>query len=149
MAARQLKWVYPVNADDDEFLKRATLLSTLIVDELSSKAMRRMLQLWDENLRFKDAETRQSLGSRKLLERLMLVAAVIEEVNPSQAKVSSLIEQAEKPDQSSAQARTASSATSGAIRWSLRPIRTRSSSSVRRMPRLFEQLPFITWLEQP
>ena len=98
LAARQLKWVYPADADDDEFLKRATLLSTLIVDELSAKAMRRTLRAWDENLHFKDADSRQSLGSRKLLERLMLVATVIEDVNPTQAEVSSLIIQAEKPD---------------------------------------------------
>lgn len=99
LAARQLKWLYPANADDDEFLKRATLLSTLIVDELSSKAMRRTLQAWDENLHFRNAESRQSLGSRRLLERLMLVVAVIEEVNPTQAEVPLLIRQAEKPDQ--------------------------------------------------
>ena len=34
LAGRQLKWVYPDAATSDEFLKRATLLSTLVIDEL-------------------------------------------------------------------------------------------------------------------
>ena len=98
LAFRQLKWVYPSNEDDDEFLKRATLLSTLIVDELSAKAMRRILQVWDRNLHLKDAVSRQTLGSRKLLERLTLTATVIAQLNPAKKEIASLIGQAEKPE---------------------------------------------------
>ena len=40
LAARQLKWVYPATAHDDEFLKRATLTSTLVLDGLQPSTMR-------------------------------------------------------------------------------------------------------------
>ncbi len=43
LAGRQLKWVYPPNADDDEFLKRATLLSTFVIDGLEPSSLRRLL----------------------------------------------------------------------------------------------------------
>jgi hypothetical protein len=35
-AGRQLKWVYPTSADDSEFLKRATLACTLVLDALNA-----------------------------------------------------------------------------------------------------------------
>ena len=38
LAGRQLKWVYPATADDDEFLKRATLVSTLFIEALEPAA---------------------------------------------------------------------------------------------------------------
>jgi hypothetical protein len=37
LAGRQLKWVYPTSADDGEFLKRATLASTLIIEALKPR----------------------------------------------------------------------------------------------------------------
>ena len=98
LASRQLKWVYPSNADDDEFLKRATLLSTLIVDELSARTMRRVLQVWDRNLHLKDTVSCQTLGSRKLLERLTLTATVIAQLNPAKREIASLIGKAEKSE---------------------------------------------------
>ena len=43
LAARQLKWVYPARADNDEFLKRATLASTLVIDGLQPPSMRALV----------------------------------------------------------------------------------------------------------
>lgn len=49
---------------------------------------------------------------------------------------------------SSAQARIASAAISGAIIRSLRPASTRRSSSSRGMVRVLEQVPLLIWFEQ-
>lgn len=49
-AGSQLKWVYPASADDSEFLKRATLASTLIIEALKPKLRRKLLQSLDETL---------------------------------------------------------------------------------------------------
>jgi len=43
LAGRQLKWVYPATADDDEFLKRATLASTLVIEALEPELIRQLL----------------------------------------------------------------------------------------------------------
>jgi hypothetical protein len=50
LSGRQLKWVYPDGTHDDEFLKRATLLSTLVIDELHAGALRRMFSAIDAKL---------------------------------------------------------------------------------------------------
>ncbi len=93
LAGRQLKWVYSTTADDDEFLKRATLMSTLVVDGLAAKSLRELLQAWDEGLHLNDGG--QSLRSRKLLERVTFVAVLIEDFQPNSAEIPMLVKQAE------------------------------------------------------
>jgi hypothetical protein len=44
IAVRRLKRVYADNSGDDEFLERATLLSTLVVDEIRTEFLREMLR---------------------------------------------------------------------------------------------------------
>ncbi|HHN47055.1 MAG TPA: hypothetical protein ENN09_06395, partial [Planctomycetes bacterium] len=80
LAGRQLKWVYPANADDDEFIKRVTLISTLVIDALQPRPIRSFLKTLGKNLH-KNGECK-SLGSRKLLQRLTLIAALINNVQP-------------------------------------------------------------------
>lgn len=43
LAGRQLKWVYPATTDDDEFVKRATLASTLVIEALEPALLRQLL----------------------------------------------------------------------------------------------------------
>ena len=93
LAGRQLKWVYPATTDDDEFLKRATLISTLVIDGLVPKSLRKLLQAWDDSFHLNDDG--QSLGSRKLLERVTLIAVLIEGFQPTSAEIPRLVQQAE------------------------------------------------------
>ena len=93
LAGHQLKWVYPTTADDDEFLKRATLLSTLVIDGLVPKSLRRVIRAWDEDLH-QDLQN-QSLGSRKLLERISLIAVLIEDFQPNNSEIPKLVRIAE------------------------------------------------------
>ena len=93
LAGRQLKWVYPTVSDDDELLKRATLMSTLVIDGLVPKSLRKLLQTWDNYLHLNDQQ--ESLGSRKLIERVTLIAVMIEEFQPDSAEIPELVKQAE------------------------------------------------------
>lgn len=93
LAGRQLKWVYPTVSDDDELLKRATLMSTLVIDGLVPKSLRKLLQNWGKNLHQNDQQ--ESLGSRKLIERVTLIAVMIEEFQPNSAEIPELVKQAE------------------------------------------------------
>ena len=93
LAGRQLKWVYPTTADDDEFLKRVTLLSTFVIDGLTRKSIRRVVRAWGEDLHL-DRQN-QSLGSRKLLERVTLITVLIENLKPNNAEIPDLISVAE------------------------------------------------------
>jgi hypothetical protein len=95
LAGRQLKWFYPTNADDDEFLKRATLLSTLVIDALSPPSMRRLLNAISKNLDQTFNQNPKTLGSRNLLQRLTLIAGLIEDLQPSTEEIPTLIKQAE------------------------------------------------------
>ena len=95
LAGRQLKWVYPADADDDEFLKRATLTSTLVIDELHPKSLRQFLKAVGQNLHLDDADPPQPLGSRNLLQRLTLIAVFLEHVQPDIATIPLLVKQAE------------------------------------------------------
>ena len=88
-AGRQLKWVYPTTADDDEFLKRITFLSTLVIDGFTPKSLRRVVRAWGEDLH--SDQQNQSLGSRKLLERVSLIAVLIENLQPNNAEISELV----------------------------------------------------------
>lgn len=94
LAGRQLKWVYPSTADDEEFLKRATLTSTLVLDPgaLKSDQLRKLIKKIGENLHMNDEK---SLGSRKLLQKATLIAVLIEKFRPDISEIPSLLKQAE------------------------------------------------------
>jgi hypothetical protein len=95
LAGRQLKWVYPTSAGDDEFIKRATLTSTLFLDGLQSSPMREFLNVFGMRFHESFEKTRSPLGSRKLLQRTALAAAVIAVIQPKRSKVPSLVKAAE------------------------------------------------------
>lgn len=92
LAGRQLKWVYPAATADDEFLKRATLASTLVIDGLEPSLLRKLLCALDRNLHMKSSKP---LNSRNLLQRLTLVAVLIEDIRPDILAIPQLVEQAE------------------------------------------------------
>jgi hypothetical protein len=95
LAARQLKWVYRTGADDDEFLKRATLASTLFLDGLAVPPMREFLSKAGKGLHQSFEKGGGTLSSRNLLQRLTLIAMVLERLRPARADLAALVEQAE------------------------------------------------------
>jgi len=95
LAGRQLKWVYPQNADDEEFLKRATLLSTFIIDGLEPPSLRKLLTILGGNLHLNEASPPAPLGSRNLLQRVTLVAVLVADLRPEMAAVPALVKQAQ------------------------------------------------------
>src|SRR6266852_2107720 len=95
LAGRQLKWVYPANADDDEFLKRATLLSTLIIDGLAPPALRDALMRLAPDLHVNEAIPPVPLASRNLLQRVTLVAAIKRDLRPNPATIPVVVRQAD------------------------------------------------------
>jgi hypothetical protein len=95
LAGRQLKWVYPAAADDDEFLKRATLASTLVVDSLDPASLRKLLNAVGKDLHMNDESPPRPLGSRNLLQRVTLIALLIETIQPSIVAIPMLVKQAE------------------------------------------------------
>ena len=95
LAGRQLKWNYPSAADDDEFLKRATLMSTFVIDGLVPGSIRKLLRVWEGNLHLNSRG--QSLGPRKLLERVTLIATLIDALRPAKSEISLLVGRAEGP----------------------------------------------------
>lgn len=95
LAVRQLKQVYPPAADDDELLTRATLLSTLVIDGLDSRSLRVLLRAIGEGLYLRYDGQGQSLGSRNLLQRVALIAALIENIQSAIAEIPMLVMQAE------------------------------------------------------
>ena len=95
LAGRQLKWVYPASADDDEFLKRATLASTLVIEALDPKPVRKLLRAVGSNLHKDGKDQHGSLGSRNLLQRLTLIAVLIENFQTSTTEIPMLVRQAE------------------------------------------------------
>lgn len=92
LAGRQLKYFYPSNASDDEFLKRATLVSTFIIDELSSPLLRYFLVKFGRDL---DRNNTSMLGSRNLLQRVSLVVNLIKNFKPDFSEIPELIKLAE------------------------------------------------------
>jgi hypothetical protein len=102
LAGRCLKWVYPAAADDGEFLKRATLASTLFLDGLQTLPIRNLLRSVGKNLHESFEKPPQSLGSRKLLQRATLTALLIVGLQPRRAKLSLLLKQAEGSAKSAA-----------------------------------------------
>ncbi len=95
LAGRQLKWVYPASAGDDEFLKRATLASTLFLDGLLASPMRSLLSTLGPHLHRTFDKPPQSLGSRNLLQRITLAAVLISRLQPDLAELPVLVQQAE------------------------------------------------------
>jgi hypothetical protein len=95
LAGRQLKWVYPASAGDDEFIKRATLASTLFLDGLQSPPMRQFLNVFGKRLHESFDKGRAVLGSRKLLQRIALTSAIIQAVRPKLSRLPSLVKTAE------------------------------------------------------
>lgn len=95
LAGRQLKWVYPSTADDDEFLKRATLVSTLFIDGLQPAPLRELLTSMDANLHRSFEKPTQTLGSRNLLQRVTLVAVLLKNIQPEMAELLALVKQSE------------------------------------------------------
>lgn len=95
LAGRQMKWVYPTIADDNEFLKRATLASTLVIDGLKPASLRGALSKFGGNLHMTEDNPPQSLGSIKLLQRVALVAVLIEDLRPDIVEIQTLVRQAE------------------------------------------------------
>jgi hypothetical protein len=91
LAGRQLKWVYPVTADDDELLKRATLLSTVVIEALSASTLRTVLRAIGSTLHMSEDNPPRSLGSRNLLQRLTLSAVLIEKFKPHLSEIPTLI----------------------------------------------------------
>jgi hypothetical protein len=74
LAGRQLKWVYPATAGDDEFIKRATLASTLFLDGLRPAPLRELLVAIGKRLHESFEKSPKPLGSRNLLQRVTLIA---------------------------------------------------------------------------
>jgi hypothetical protein len=95
LAARQLKWVYPATADDDEFLKRATLASTLVLDGLQPPSMRALVRAFGASLHQTFDKDPRPLGSRTLLQRVTLVARIVERLQPDLKELPLLVQQAE------------------------------------------------------
>src|SRR5262249_41640386 len=85
------KWVYPASAADDEFMKRATLASTLIIDALDSPSLRQVLEPYKLHL----GKDGRPLASRNLLQRAMLIAALIGEFRPDITTIAMLVAAAE------------------------------------------------------
>jgi hypothetical protein len=95
LACRQMKWTYPAAADDDEFLKRATLTSTLVLDSLMSPPLIQLLRSISGHLHENYENPPKPLGSRKLLQRLTLIAILIEDFRPDRAVIPDLVSHAE------------------------------------------------------
>lgn len=91
LAGRQLKWVYPTTADDDEFLKRATLTSTLVIEALQPASLRKVLSAVGGNLHLNEEDPPRSLGSRNLLQRLTLIAMLSKDFQPDIAEIPMLV----------------------------------------------------------
>ncbi len=95
LAGRQMKWVYPDAADDEEFLKRATLASTLVIESLTPKAIRSVLATMGAGLHMASAAPDRPLGSRNLLQRLVLICALIWNLRPSIGAIPAMVREAE------------------------------------------------------
>ena len=95
LAGRQLKGVYPADSDDDEFLKRATLLSTLVIEEFKPDLLRKVICSVGNNLHLNDETPPRPFGSRNLVQRLVLICVLIDKFRPEPSSIPILIQQAE------------------------------------------------------
>lgn len=84
-AIRKLKSVYPDSARDEEFLLRATCISTVVDGGLRPEALRQVVGRFGSGLQLKDPQKSKSnaLGSLKLLERWVLIATIIHQLSLS------------------------------------------------------------------
>jgi hypothetical protein len=98
LAGRQLKWVYPTTSDDDEFLKRATLTSTLFLDGLQIAPVRSFFGTIHPKLHESFDKPPKPLGSRKLLERATFVTLLVKELQPKDSMLVKLARVAEGKD---------------------------------------------------
>lgn len=98
LAGRQLKWVYPTTSDDDEFLKRATLTSTLFLDGLQIAPVRSFFGTIHPKLHESFDKPPKPLGSRKLLERAAFVTLLMKELQPKDSMLVKLARVAEGKD---------------------------------------------------
>ena len=97
-AISKLKYVYPDSARDEDFLLRATCLSTVVDGGLRPEALRQVVGTFGSNLHLKNPEKSESntLGSLKLLERWGLIAAIVHQLSLSKfGKLKSLVIAAE------------------------------------------------------
>jgi len=105
LAARHLKMVYATNASDDEFLARATFMSTLVIDALAPKPLRQLCHRWGRD--FHKDNNGKPLGSRRLLERVTFSALLLAELQLSMTDFSKfgkkIVEQSESHVESSLQ----------------------------------------------
>lgn len=95
LAGRQLKWNYSSSAGEDEFLKRATLASTFVIDALEPKPLRQLALAVGTALHLTHDDPPRPLASRKLLERITLVASIIEQFRPDIRTIEELVAEAE------------------------------------------------------
>lgn len=95
LAGRQLRWYYSSAAGEDEFLKRATLASTLVLDGLEAKPLRQLALAFGKSLHANNDVPPRPLASRRLLERIALIASLIEQVRPDIGAIEELVAQAE------------------------------------------------------
>lgn len=104
LAGTQLQWVYPSSADDSEFLTRATLLSTLVIEGLSAPLLRKTLKAIPGDLHMTNDKPPRPLGSRNLLQRSTLIAMLLIDVDVDVRALGELVRRAENPTSESTMA---------------------------------------------
>lgn len=97
LAGTQLQWVYPSAADDSEFLTRATLLSTLVIEGLSAPLLRKTLKAIPGDIHMTNDSPPKPLGSRNLLQRSTLVAMLLIDLEVDVRTIGEIISRAEAP----------------------------------------------------
>lgn len=96
LAGRHLKWVYSSSSGDDEFLTRATLLSTLVLEGLAPAPLRSFLRALGPTLHENEQSPPRPLGARNLLQRTTLIAAIALEIQPDIRSLADLVRPAER-----------------------------------------------------
>ena len=98
-AGRHLKRIYPDNAGEDHFLERATYLSTLAIEGLNTQALRSAVNLFGSHMHRADPLKKKKsnpLGSRKLLERWLLLSRITVDISPNEGDLPTLVSAAEQ-----------------------------------------------------
>lgn len=99
ISCRQLKWIYPANANEDEFLKRVTLLSTFVIEGLNTDSMRLVIKNISKELLMNNEKNPKPLGSRNLLQRISLIVLLYQNFGFNMEIIPSLVRQAEGKEQ--------------------------------------------------
>jgi hypothetical protein len=97
LAGKQLQWVYPSSADDSEFLTRATLLSTFVIEGLGAPLLRKTLKAIPGGLHMTNDNPPKPLGSRNLLQRSTLIAMLLIDLEVDVRTLGELVGKAENP----------------------------------------------------